>query len=123
MAGDLRDVLNDRRERSGDNIPAPAQRPEAVPNVVQAQLDNLKKKLVKLTSRKPSLIDQERRKGTPFSPRVAAAEIPSKFKMPVLPNYTGKEDLVSHVNKFEIQMDIQKVSEEARCRIFPSTLF
>ena len=71
--------------------------------MVQAQLDNLKKELEKLTGGKPSFIDQERRKGTPFSPRVAAAEIPSKFKMPVLPNYTGKEDPVSHVNKFEIR--------------------
>ena len=118
VAGDLRDVLNDRRERSGDNI----QRPEAIPNVVQAQIDNLKKELEKLTGDKPSFIDQERRKGTPFSPRVAAAEIPSNFKMPVLPNYTGKEDPVSNVNKFEIQMDIQKVSEDARCSIFPATL-
>ena len=54
-----------------------------------------------------------RRNGFPFSPWVAAAEIPSKFKMPVLPNYTGNEDPVSHVNKFEIQMDIQKVTEDA----------
>ena len=115
-------MLNDRRERNGDNIHAPAQRPEAVATEVQAQLDNLKKELEKLTGDKPSFIDQERRKGTPFSPRVTAAEIPSKFKMPVLPNYTGKEDQVSHVNKFEIQMDIQKVSEDARCRIFPATL-
>ena len=94
-------MLNDRSERSGDNI----QRPEAVPNVVQAQLDNLKKELERLTSDKPSFIDQERRKRTPFSPRVVAAETPSKYKMSVLPNYTGKEDPVSHVNKFE-QMDI-----------------
>ena len=50
------------------------------------------------------------------------AETPSKFKMPVLPNFNGYGDPVSHVNKFEIQMDIQKVSEDARCRIFPATL-
>ena len=115
-------MLNDRRERNGDNIPAPAQQPEVVSTEVQAQLDNLKKELERLTSDKPSFIDQERRKGTPFSPKVAAAEIPSKLKMLVLPNYTGKEDPVSHVNKFEIQMDIQKVSEDARYRIFPATL-
>ena len=90
--------------------------------MVQAQLDNFKKELDKLTGDKPSFIDQETRKGTPFSPRVAATEIPNKFKMPVLPNYTEKEDPVSHVNKFKIQMDIQKVSEDARCRIFPATL-
>ena len=57
VAGDLRDVLNDRRERNGDNIPAPAQRPEVVPTEVQAQLDNLKKELEKLTGDKPSFID------------------------------------------------------------------
>ena len=42
--------------------------------------------------------------------------------MPTLPNFDGYGDPVSHVNKFEIQMDIQKVSEDARCRIFPATL-
>ena len=26
------------------------------------------------------------------------------------------------MNKFEIQMDIQKVSDDAHCRIFPATL-
>ena len=51
------------------------------------------------------------------------AETPSKFKMPTLPNFDGYGDPVSHVNKFEIQMDIQKVSEDARCRIFPATFF
>ena len=55
-------MLNDRRERNGDNIPAPAKRPEAVPTEVQAQLDNLKKEFERLTGEKPSFIDQERRK-------------------------------------------------------------
>lgn len=64
---DLHDILNDRRERNGDNIPAPAQRPEAVPKEVQAQLDNLKKELEKLSGGKPSFNDQDRRKGTSFS--------------------------------------------------------
>ena len=54
--------------------------------------------------------------------RIVVSWTPSKFKMPVLPNFIGLEDLVSHVNKFEIQMDIQKVSNDARCRIFLTTL-
>ena len=54
--------------------------------------------------------------------RIAVAEAPSKFKMPTLPNFDGYGDPISHVNKFEIQMDIQKVSEDARCQIFPATL-
>ena len=51
------------------------------------------------------------------------AETPNKFKMPTLLNFDRYGDPVSHVNKFEIQMDIQKVSEDARCRIFPATFF
>ncbi|XP_062089487.1 uncharacterized protein LOC133796021 [Humulus lupulus] len=70
-----------------------------------------------------SHIEYDRRKGTPFVNRNFVANILSKFKMPVLPNFTGGEDPVSHLNKFKIQMNIQKVSEDARCRIFPATLF
>lgn len=82
----------------------------------------MKQAVTRITGEKTSYMEHERRKGTPFISRIADAEIPRKFKMPVLTSYTGKEDLVSHINKFEIQIDIQKVSEDARCRIFPTTL-
>ncbi|XP_062086237.1 uncharacterized protein LOC133792352 [Humulus lupulus] len=75
-----------------------------------------------LVMNKTSHIDYDRRNGTPFINRIAMAEIPRKFKMAVLPNITGREDPISHANKFEIQMDIQNVSEDAQCRIFPTTL-
>lgn len=121
-AEDLRNVLNDQRERNDEHVRAPINRPEAIPTVVQEELQALKRKLETIIEDKPSYIEHERRKGTPFSPRIVAAKILSKFKMQVLPNYIDKEDPVSHVNKFEIHMDIHKVSEDAQCRILPATL-
>ena len=118
---DLRDILNDRRERHGENVP-PATEATAIPAAVQAQIDALNQAVQQLVRGRTSYIDHDRRKGTLFVQRIANAETPSKFKMPTLPNFDGYGDPVSHVNKFEIQMDIQKVSEDARCRIFPATL-
>ena len=115
-------MLNDWRERNGEHVPIPANQPGAIPPAVQEELQTLKRALEKLVGDKPSYIEHKRRKGPLFSPRIAAAEIPSKFKMLVLLNYTGEEDPVSHVNKFKIQMNIQKVSQDARCHIFPATL-
>lgn len=57
VAGDLRDVVNDRRERNGDNIPIRAQRPKAVPTAIQALLNSLKEELNKLTGDRHSFID------------------------------------------------------------------
>ncbi|XP_062118659.1 uncharacterized protein LOC133832312 [Humulus lupulus] len=42
--------------------------------------------------------------------------------MPTWKMYTGLEDPVSHVHNFELQTDLQGVRDDARCRIFPSTL-
>lgn len=95
------------------HAPALVNQLEVIPPAVQEELQTLKHELQRLVGDKPSCIDQEIRKGTHFSPRVAAAEIQSKFKRPVLQNYNENEDPVSHVNKFEIQMDIQKVSKDA----------
>ncbi|XP_062100845.1 uncharacterized protein LOC133806771 [Humulus lupulus] len=36
--------------------------------------------------------------------------------------YTGRDDPISHVNNFEIQMDLQGVRDDVHCRIFPATL-
>ncbi|XP_062106570.1 uncharacterized protein LOC133817931 [Humulus lupulus] len=36
--------------------------------------------------------------------------------------YTGLEDPVTHVHHFELQIDLQGVRDDARCRIFPATL-
>ncbi|XP_062093787.1 RNA polymerase II degradation factor 1-like [Humulus lupulus] len=110
---DLRDILNDRREKHGENIP-PAAETVAIPTALQAQIDALNQAVQQLVGGRTSYIDHDRRKGTPFIQRIANAETPSKFKMPTLPNFDGYGDPVLHVNKFEIQMDIQKVSEDAK---------
>ncbi|KAM6555168.1 hypothetical protein CsatB_015930 [Cannabis sativa] len=47
--------------------------------------------------------------------------IPAKFKMPTC-KYTGSEDPLTHVENFKIQMDLQGIRDDLRCRIFPATL-
>ena len=89
-AEDLRDILNDQRERNVEHVPAPANQSEAIPPDVQVEIQTLRRELKKFVGDRPSYIEHERRMGAPFSPHVAAAEISSKFKMLVLSNYTGK---------------------------------
>ena len=57
----------------------------------------------------------------PFSRRFREAELPPKFKMPA-EKYSGSEDLVSHLESFIQQMEIQNASRSAMCRMFPTTL-
>ncbi|XP_062099125.1 uncharacterized protein LOC133805034 [Humulus lupulus] len=118
---DLRDVLNDRRERHDEYAP-PASVAPAIPDVVQAQIDALNQAVQQLVGSRTSHIEYDQRRGTPFVQRIDVAETPNKFKMPVLLNFDGYGDPISHVNKFEIQMDMQKVSDDGHCKIFPATL-
>ena len=57
----------------------------------------------------------------PFSRRIREAELPSKFKIPT-EKYSRSEDLVSHMESFVHQMEIQNATRSAMCRMFPSTL-
>ena len=57
----------------------------------------------------------------PFSRRIKEAELPPKFKMPT-EKYFGSEDLVSHLESFVQQMEIQNASRSAMCRMFSTTL-
>ena len=58
---------------------------------------------------------------TPFSKRVREVELPPKFRMPS-EKYSGTEDLVSHLESFIHQMEVQSVTRLAMYRMFPSTL-
>ncbi|KAI9175197.1 hypothetical protein LWI28_028720 [Acer negundo] len=58
---------------------------------------------------------------TPFSRKIWEAELPLKFKMPSQ-KYSRSKDLVSHLESFVHQMEIQNVILSAICRMFPMTL-
>ncbi|XP_062114153.1 uncharacterized protein LOC133825190 [Humulus lupulus] len=64
----------------------------------------------------------ERKRGSPFSKLINQLPIPIKFKMLTWKMYTGLEDPISHVHNFELQTDLQGIQDDARCRIFPTTL-
>ncbi|XP_030508930.1 uncharacterized protein LOC115723582 [Cannabis sativa] len=57
-----------------------------------------------------------------FTPEIDVLELPLKFKMPTWKIYAGKEDPLSHLKYFEMQMDLQGVLGDVRCRVFPATL-
>ncbi|XP_062119251.1 uncharacterized protein LOC133833001 [Humulus lupulus] len=134
---DLQDDLNrSRGNRDSNNISPPkpvrgsrmdevrnATHPQAVadPNI-QAQLDLLTRLVRYLTAPKLTNIEIERQRGSPFPDHINQLPIPVKFKMPTWKMYIGLEDPVSHVHNFELQTDLQRVRNDARCRIFPTTL-
>ena len=51
-----------------------------------------------------------------------AAQPPAKYKAPTLAVYTGKEDPMRHVGKFEHQMELPGVNGDYRYSVFPTTL-
>ena len=73
-------------------------------------------------TKKPSDIELAHSSGSPFSIKIQAAQPPPKYKTPKPPTYTGKEDLVGHIGKFEDQMELLGVEHDYRCRVFPTTL-
>ena len=42
--------------------------------------------------------------------------------MPLMETYDGKGYPLEHINNFEIQMEIHKVSDNVRCKVFLDTL-
>ena len=60
--------------------------------------------------------------GSPFCARIRAAQLTAKYKVPTLLVYNGKEDPITHVGKFEDQMELLGVSGDYRCRVFLTTL-
>ena len=55
-------------------------------------------------------------------PRIQQAEAPSKFRIPLIPQYGGGSDPDDHLHAFNLQMDIALVSDDFRCRVFAGTL-
>ena len=73
-------------------------------------------------TKKPSDIKLAHINWSPFSAKIQAAQLPPKYKTLKLPTYTGKEDPVLHIEKFEDQMELLGVEHDYRCRVFPTTL-
>lgn len=57
-----------------------------------------------------------------LSEAVMVVPFPDNFKMLNIAPYDKKGDLVMHVEVFYAWMDFKRVSELARCRVFPLTL-
>ncbi|KAI9191692.1 hypothetical protein LWI28_012027 [Acer negundo] len=57
----------------------------------------------------------------PFSKRIREAGLPPKFRMPS-EKYSRTEDLISHLESFVHQMEVQNATRSTMCRMFPSTL-
>ena len=67
-------------------------------------------------------LELDRARGTPFSPEINLLALPHKFKMPTWKMYTGREDPLSYLKYFEMQMDLRGIQGDVCCRIFPATL-
>jgi hypothetical protein len=59
---------------------------------------------------------------SPFTEDVANICLPEKFKIPIIPFYTGLEDPVEHLDNFRAHMDLHRTPEMVACRDFPLTL-
>lgn len=57
-----------------------------------------------------------------FSEAVMIVPVSNNFKMLNIPLYSGRGDLTAHVDVFHMWMDLKRVSELARCWVFPLPL-
>ena len=58
---------------------------------------------------------------SPFIRNIENASLPRQFNQPTFTLYTGRSDLVEHVNHFNQKMVIHSKDKALMCKIFPST--
>ena len=66
--------------------------------------------------------DSEEEEGEPCAPHIVDAPLPQGFKMPTIVPYDGSSDPADHLSKFNRLMSVHRVSEDAKCHVFPITL-
>ncbi len=59
---------------------------------------------------------------SPFTERIMSCQLPSKFKMPEIPVYTGLGDPIEHLASFRAHTELHTTPDEVACRAFPLTL-
>jgi hypothetical protein len=59
---------------------------------------------------------------SPFTDRIMSCQLPSKFKMPEIPVYTGLGDPIEHLASFRAHVVLHGTPDEVACRAFPLTL-
>jgi hypothetical protein len=59
---------------------------------------------------------------SPFTERIMSCQLPSKFKMPEIPVYTGLGDPIKHLASFRAHVALHATPDEVACRAFPLTL-
>jgi hypothetical protein len=59
---------------------------------------------------------------SPFTDRIMSCQLPSKFKMPEIPVYTGLGDPIEHLASFRAHVVLHATPDEVACRAFPLTL-
>ena len=57
-----------------------------------------------------------------FPASISSIILPKKFKMPAIPQYNGKTNLVAHVQTYRTWMSIAKADAPTLCNAFPLTL-
>ncbi|KAL2505235.1 Uncharacterized protein Adt_20856 [Abeliophyllum distichum] len=57
----------------------------------------------------------------PFSTRIRNASIPHKFRVPKITPYTGKGNLLDHVNTYKMEMSLPGATSVLKCRAFHLT--
>jgi hypothetical protein len=59
---------------------------------------------------------------SPFTDHIMSCQLPSKFKMPEIPVYTGLGDPIEHLASFRAHVMLHATPDEVACRAFPLTL-
>ena len=62
------------------------------------------------------------RTDSPFTMSVNSFPLPPKFRMSQVENYDGNKDSLDHLEFFKTLMHLQGISDEIKCRAFPTTL-
>lgn len=57
-----------------------------------------------------------------FTKEIAIEPLPNCFKMPTIPTYEAMSDPFSHLDIFNVQMDLITTNNRVKCRCFPVTL-
>ena len=87
---------------------------------INDEINQLRARLEKLAARNTEVTPST--STSPFSAEIQQAPLPTSFRMPTMATYEGKANPQDHLDSFNDQIDLLKVTTLARCRCFAITL-
>ena len=86
------------------------------------ELESLKRIMLRMARGQGHDFDSKDEDGEPCDPHIVVAPLSHSIKMSAIPSYDDGSDPTDHLSKFNRLLSVHRISEDAKCHVFPITL-